>query len=39
MDHWYEGTIGPKQVSMFLEQDDQQTVSLYCDISDWKPIR
>ncbi|MBV9267364.1 MAG: hypothetical protein JO061_14425 [Acidobacteriaceae bacterium] len=37
-DHWYEGTIGPKHVRMFLEQDGQQMVGLYYDISDWKPI-
>jgi len=37
-DHWFEGTIGPKHVRMYMERGGQDVVGLYYDVADWKPI-
>lgn len=37
-DHWFEGTIGPKHVRMYMERGGQEVVGLYYDVADWKPI-
>lgn len=37
-DHWFEGTMGPKHVRMYIERGGQEVVGLYYDVVDWKPI-
>jgi hypothetical protein len=37
-DRWFEGTIGPKHVRMYVERGGQEVVGLYYDVADWKPI-
>lgn len=37
-DHWFEGTMGPKHVRMYMERGGQEVVGLYYDVADWKPV-
>lgn len=37
-DHWFEGTVGPKHIRMYLRRGDPEVVGLYYDVADWKPI-